>query len=115
MNSLTGRSNLHCDIVPTHPRGDFSASGVLTLFQAPKELFDGITLLEPRLRRVSLAHVSYNAWRDYLPLAEACAGSAEELHILATGTIRCHGKAKARRGDGKIIEVWEVADEHREG
>ena len=76
----------HTDIVPTYPRGEFSASGVSILFQAPKEIFAGITLLEPRFHRVTLAYVSYNAWRDYWPLVEACAGSLEELRILANAT-----------------------------
>ena len=76
----------HVDIVPTHPCGKFSTSGVFMLFQPPKAIFEGIILLEPRFRQVSLAHVSYYAWRDYWPLAEACGGSLEELHILADVT-----------------------------
>jgi len=74
------------DIVPTHPRGEFSVSGAWISLQAPKEIFEGITLLEPRFRRVSLTNVSQYAWRDYWPLIEACAGSLEELRILATPT-----------------------------
>ena len=74
------------DIVPTHPRGEFSASNVPMSLQTPEEIFEGITLLEPRFRRVSLVYVSYKAWRDYWPLIEACAESLEELHILATAT-----------------------------
>ena len=30
-----------------------------------------------------LTHVDYNAWWDCWPLVEACAGSLEELYILA--------------------------------
>ena len=74
------------NIVPTHPRGEFSVSDVWISLQTPKEIFEGITLLEPRFRRVSLTNVSQHAWRDYWPLIEACAGSLEELHIFATPT-----------------------------
>ena len=72
-------------IVPTYPRGEFSTSGV-SMLHTPKEILEGIILLEPRFRRVSLAYVDYDAWRDYWPLIEACAGSLEELYILATAT-----------------------------
>ena len=82
---MTPDVGFHVDIVPTHPRGEFSASGA-SMFQAPKEIFEGITLLEPRFRRVTLAYGSYDTWWDYWPLVEACAGSLEELHILATAT-----------------------------
>ena len=73
----------HVDIVPTHPRGEFRALG---FSQLPIEVFEDITLLEPRFRRVSLEPVNYDAWRDYWSLVEACAGSLEELHIRTTTT-----------------------------
>ena len=76
----------HVDIVPTYPRGEFSASGLPRSFQAPKGILEGITLLEPRFHRVSFTYVNYDAWRDYWPLIETCAGSLEELHILAAVT-----------------------------
>ena len=45
-----------------------------------------IALLKPRFHLVSLAYVSYGAWRDYWPVVEACGGSLEELYILADAT-----------------------------
>ena len=83
----TGDSHrgFHGEIVPTHPRGRFSASGI-PVCQVPKEVLNAITLLEPRFHRVTLDCVSYGSWRDYWPLVEACAGSLEELHILTDAT-----------------------------
>jgi hypothetical protein len=49
-----------------------------------RDIFEGINLLEPRFRRVTIAH--YKRWLDYWPLLEACAESLEELHISATTT-----------------------------
>ena len=73
------------DTVPTHPRGGFYASDILK-YQVPKGVFEAITLLRPRFRRIILTYDSYNAWRDYWPLIEACAESLEELHIFADTT-----------------------------
>ena len=69
-------------IVPTHPRGELCISGIPTC-RVPQKVFEAIALLEPRFRRITLKHAKHNAWRDYWPLVEACAGSLEELHILA--------------------------------
>ena len=45
----------------------------MTFCQAPGENFQGITLFEPRLFRVTLAYGSCDAWRDYWPLVRgAC-------------------------------------------
>jgi hypothetical protein len=85
MLSGAGYSYPRVDVVPTHPRGNFSVLGA-SMFKAPKDIFGGIALLKPRFRQVSFADVSCDAWRDYWPLLEACAGSLEELHILATAT-----------------------------
>ena len=52
------------DRVPTYPRGWFGASDILK-YQVPKGVFEAITLLKPRFRRVILGYVSYTAWRDY--------------------------------------------------
>ena len=71
---------IRSEIVPTHPRGEFSA------YQVPRRVFEVITLLEPRFHRVILDCDSYESWSDYWPLVEACAGSLEELHILANST-----------------------------
>jgi len=68
------------EIVPTHPREEFSA------YQVPGKVFKIITLLEPRFHRVILDCDSYKSWSDYWPLVEACAGSLEELQILANST-----------------------------
>jgi len=70
------------EIVPTHPQGEFSASGLVV----PNCVFKAITLLEPRFHRVALDWDSYDMWSVYWPLIEACAGSLEELHILAKVT-----------------------------
>ena len=70
------------EIVPTHPRGEFSVSSC-PAYRVPKEVFGAIALLEPRFHQVSLAHVGRYSWRDYWPLVEACAESLEKLHILA--------------------------------
>jgi len=75
----------HVNVVPTYPRGEFSASHYL-MDQLPKGVFEVITLLEPRFHRVSLKGVNYGAWRDYWPVVEACGGSLGELHILAART-----------------------------
>ena len=75
----------HADIVPTYPHGEFSASHY-PMGQLPKGVFEAITLLEPRFHRVSLTGVNYGPWRDYWLVVEACAGSLEELHILAAET-----------------------------
>ena len=87
--TLDGSSNLHghVDIVPTRPHGKFTAWEISS-FQAPGGLLKGIILLEPRFRVVNLEDVSYNAWREFWPLIEACAGSLEELNIYpsVTGT-----------------------------
>jgi len=71
---------IRSEIVPTHPRGEFSA------YQLPGWAFETITLLEPRFHRVILDCDSYESWSGYWPLVEACAGSLEELHILANPT-----------------------------
>ena len=72
----------HIEVVPTHPQGQFSASGSVV----PNKVFRAITLLEPRFHRVALDCGSYDSWSVYWPLIEACAGSLEELHILANAT-----------------------------
>ena len=72
------------DIIPIHPRGKVSVTNIS--LRIPKGVFEAVNLLEPRFRQVTLAHVSYGAWRDYWPLVEACAGSLEELRILADAT-----------------------------
>ena len=73
------------DVVPSHPRGKFFAVDDWE-YQVPKGVFEGIALLKPRFHLVSLAYVSYGAWRDYWPVVEACGGSLEELRILADAT-----------------------------
>jgi len=73
-------SAIRSEIVPAHSRGEFSA------YQMPGGVFKIITLLEPRFHRVALVCDSYKSWSDYWPLVEACAGSLEELHILANST-----------------------------
>jgi len=82
----TGDSHreFHGEIVPTHPRGEFSASDI-PVYQVP-EVFKAITLLEPRFHRVTLDFDSYGSWRKYWPLIEACAGWLEELQILTDAT-----------------------------
>ena len=67
-------------IVPNHPRGEFRVSQMR--FDEPEDIFRGITLLEPRFRRVTLEDASCNQWRIFWPIVEACAGSLEELEIL---------------------------------
>jgi len=76
------------EIDPTHSCGKFHASGN-PASRVPKEVFEVITLLGPRFHRVSLIRVSYDVWRDYWPLVEECAGSLEELFILANGAGKC--------------------------
>jgi len=97
---LDGAGGLHPgfrgDIVPSHPRGKFSASNISV--RTPKGVFEAITLLEPRFRQVTLAHVSYGVWRDYWPLVEACAGLLEELRILADAT-----------GEQTHLNLWSYA------
>ena len=45
----------------------------------------------------------------------ACIGWDNADTVLAVGiTSMTEGPGKAEGGDGKIIETWEVADEHRE-
>jgi len=82
-----GASDLHHEshgrIVPTHPRGEFTAFEV-ERFSEPEKIFGGIALLEPRFRRISFKHLGYNLWRLFWPVVEACAGSLEELEIEAT-------------------------------
>jgi len=78
-------------IIPTHPRGKLCISGIPTC-RVPQKVFEAITLLEPRFYRITLEHINYDAWWDYWPLVEVCAGSLEELHILAeyvTGEWTC--------------------------
>jgi len=97
---LDGTGDLHPrfrgDIVPIHPRGYFSVSNILV--RVPKGVFKAITLLEPRFRQITLAHASYGVWRDYWPLVEACAGSLEELRILADVT-----------GEQIRLDLWSYA------
>jgi len=71
----------HGRIVPTHPRGEFTAFD-LTRFSKPEEFFRGIALLEPRFRQIK--YVRYDLWRSFWPIVEACAGLLEELEIRAT-------------------------------
>ena len=71
---------IRSEIIPTHPRGEFSA------YQVSRRVFEIITLLEPRFYRVILDCDSYDSWSDYWPLVEACAGSLEKLQILANST-----------------------------
>ena len=89
LRTLEGVDDLHAwfsgEIVPTHPRGKFSTSGPPE-YQVPKGVFETIILSEPRFHRVSLGYVNYDTWRDYWLLVEACAGSLEELDILAGAT-----------------------------
>jgi len=73
------------DIIPTHPHGRLSISHMVTN-QESKWVFDAVILLEPRFHRVALAHVTYDGWRDYWPLIEACAESLEGLSIFAGAT-----------------------------
>jgi len=86
--TLEGTGDSHRDflgeIITTHPRGKFSASGI-PVYQVPK-IFKAITLLEPRFHRVTLDFDSYGSWRIYWPLIGACAGSLEELQILTDAT-----------------------------
>jgi len=77
------------EIVPTHPRGNFRATDDFSACRVPKEVFEVITLLEPRFHRVSLTRVSRDMWRDYWPLVDEYAGSLEELLILVNGTGEC--------------------------
>jgi len=72
------------EIVPTHPRGKFSASDI-PAYQVPL-VFKSIILLEPRFHRVTLDFDSYGSWRKYWLLIRACAGSLEELQILTDAT-----------------------------
>ena len=76
------------EIVPTHPRGKFHASGDPAC-RVPKEAFEAITVLEPRFHRITLENIKYNAWRDYWPLVVECGGSLEELFILVNETGEC--------------------------
>ena len=69
------------DVIPTRPCGTFSVSNIFN-FQVAG-VCKVITLLEPRFRRVTFIFFTYPAWRDYWPLVEACAGSLEELCIIA--------------------------------
>ena len=82
----TGDSHreFHSEIVPTHPRGKFSVSGI-PVYQVPK-VFKAITVLKPQFYRITLDFNSYGSWRKYWPLVEACAGSLEELQILTDAT-----------------------------
>ena len=70
------------DVVPTRPCGDLIVSNIVDFPFA--EVFKVMALFEPRFRRVSLTDVAYPAWRDYWPVVEACAGSLEELCIIAS-------------------------------
>jgi len=72
------------EIVPTHPRGKFSASGI-PMYQVPM-VFKAITLLKPRFYRITLDFDIYGSWRKYWPLVKACATSLEELQILTDAT-----------------------------
>ena len=86
--TLDGSSDLygHVDIVPTRPHGKFTALKISS-FRALGEIFKGIILLEPRFRVVNLEGVSsYNAWREFWPLIEACAESLEEFNICTSVT-----------------------------
>ena len=82
LGSCSPHHGFHDKIVPTHPRGELNVAGVIG-FRTPKEFFEAIALLEPRFREVTLAHAT---WRDFWPVVEACAGSLEVLHIVATAT-----------------------------
>jgi len=73
-------SAIRSEIIPAHPRGEFSA------YQLPGGVFKIIALLEPRFHRVTLSCDSYKSWSGYWPLVEACAESLEELQILANST-----------------------------
>ena len=70
----------HDRIVPTHPRGEFTAFEVKR-FDEPEEVFRGIALLEPRFSRIAFKGVRCAMWRNFWPVVEACAGSLEELEI----------------------------------
>jgi len=70
----------HDGVVPTYPHREFTASGPSRV-QRPKEILEGIILLEPRFRRISLEYADHHGWRDFWPLIEACGGSLEVLHI----------------------------------
>ena len=74
--------NTRVEIVPTHPRGEFSASGPVVSFT----VFKGITLLKLQFRRVTFDCDSYESWSVYWPILAECAGSLEELQILAKAT-----------------------------
>jgi len=82
--SVFGREP-HNSIVPNHPRGEFSTSDMR--FYKPEQVFGGITLLEPRFRRVTIKGAWYDQWRVFWPIVEACAGSLEELEILGARSI----------------------------
>ena len=71
----------HGSVVPTHPRGEFSALEIAR-FDEPEKVLGGIALLEPWFRRVTLMYASCDQWRFFWPIMEACAGSLEELEIL---------------------------------
>ena len=81
-----GVSDLHHEshgrTVPTHPRGEFTASKV-ERFSEPEKVFRGIALLEPRFRRIVVKYLGYDLWRLFWPVVEACAESLEELEIVA--------------------------------
>ena len=88
-NMRNGTSDVHrgfhTSIVPTHPCGTFSVS-VPSEYRVSKGVFEAVVLLKPRFRQVSLMDINYGTWREYWPLVEACAGSLEELYILAHAT-----------------------------
>jgi len=75
----------HSRAVPSHPRGEFSAWDMK--FDEPEKVFAVIALLKPRFRRVTIKHASYDQWRIFWPIVEACAGSLEELEILRAASI----------------------------
>ena len=54
-------------IVPTHPRGEFRASGIPTC-RMPLKVFEAVTLLEPQFHRIILTHVDYDAWGGVIGL-----------------------------------------------
>lgn len=56
-------------------------------FDEPEKVFAVIALLKPRFRRVTIKHASYDQWRIFWPIVEACAGSLEELEILRAASI----------------------------